>query len=159
MQMKFNILPILAVYAFASSSSQDSNSVGKPDTPSKALNKDDTAKVLESINTETAIVFPAIGSAYVRGTLEKNKMVTVVYSPLRMGFVKCRYVTVCWKYDGLIQTRKCSHEISREAAFAFEFKITRAGKITFDFQANDYGTVCASEENLVFKIKRKGIFQ
>ena len=121
---------------------------------SKVTEPDATLALLELVS-DTAIVFPAIGSTYVRGVLQKNKSILILYNSLRMGYVKCRYINICWKYDGIGQKRRCSHEIRREAAIMFEFNLARAGSITFDFVAHDNGKVCASEENLKFKIPRK----
>ena len=144
--MKFCLQFLLALFVLST------------EVPTKESTVPEKKETLPPNLTETAIVFPSVGNAYIRGQLQKNKLITIVYSPLRMGPTECKFINVCWKYDGLIQKRTCSHEISREAAFQFEFNIKRAGTITFDFIAQDNGRVCASEENIKFKIKRKGIF-
>ena len=100
------------------------------------------------------LVFPTVGSAYVRGQIEPNSPVTVYYSPFRLARLACPFVTFCYKYNGLFKKKKCSRIYDRGEAINMSVIFEEYGTVKMDFTLYSENSVCGTDDGHQITIRK-----
>ena len=104
------------------------------------------------------MVFPAVGTPYIRGKLKPNTKLNIYYSPLRLFRQGCPYVIYCFKYKGLRKDKRCSKIYSRAEAVNMSATLPDFGSVTFDITLASEKSVCAEDNGHKFTV-RKGVLE